>query len=86
MAMDGLTRGLTECSHAIALGRLPRTITASPTVPTLCVLRMWCLDENLSHVSTVLGHTEAWKLAAHELIHMPRAHKKAWMRSACNGL
>lgn len=86
MAMDGLTIGLTECSRAIALGRTPRASTASPTVPTVCMLRMCCLDEKSSHVSTVIGHSEAWKLAAHELMHMPWAAERDCMRSVCNGL
>ena len=32
------------------------------------VLRMWRLGEDPSQMSTIIGYTEAWKLAAHELM------------------
>ena len=70
MAMDGLA-GLSEASRAIAPGRQPRASTASPAAPKAGMLRMCNVDEDPSQVSTVKGHTEAWKLAEYELMCVP---------------
>ena len=85
MALDGLARSLSEASRAIAPGRQPRASTASPSAPKAGMLRMWHVDKGPSQVSTVKGHTEAWKLAEHELMHTLRAGERGCTRSKCNG-
>ena len=85
MALDGLARSLSEASRAIAPGRQPRASTASPSRPKAYVLRMRHVDEYPSQISTVKGHSEAWKLAEHELMHVPRARERGCTRSKCNG-
>ena len=72
MALDGLARSLSEASRAIAPGRQPRDSTASPSAPKAGMLRMRHVDEDPCQISTVEGHTEAWKLDEHELMHMLR--------------
>ena len=71
MAMDGLTRGLTEASHGIALGCKPRATPASASAPKAVMLRVWYLGEDTSQNSTVYSHDEAWKLAEYELMCVP---------------
>ena len=85
MTMDGLASGLIEASRAIAPGRQPRDSAASPLAPKAGVLRMRYVDEDASQTSSVQGHTEAWKLAEHELMHMPRVGERGCTRSKCNG-
>ena len=61
---------LSEASRAIAPGRQPRDSTAS--APKAGMLRMRHVDEDPCQISTAEGHTEAWKLDEHELMHMLR--------------
>ena len=83
MTTDGLARGLSEASRAIARGRQPRASTASPSAPKAAVLRMGYVGEDPSQISTVFGHAEARKLAEDELMHMPRAAERGCTKSIC---
>ena len=60
-------------------------VSASQSVSKAGVLRMRHVGENPSQESTVFGHSEARKLAEHELMHMPRAAERGCTRSVCNG-
>ena len=74
-----------EASRAIARGRQPRASTrASPSASKAGVLRMRYVGEDPSQISTVFGHAEAWKLAEHELMHMPRVGERGCTSSKFN--
>ena len=60
-------------------------VSASQSVSKAGVLRMRHVGENPSQESTVFGHAEAWKLAEHELMLMPRVGERGCTRSNCNG-